>query len=69
MSAFKHVIFQELLDVYRPEQAMLLLQNGERDMGSVAYALGYREQRSFNRAFRRWTRQSPSAWLRSNAGR
>lgn len=65
----QNVTFQELLDGYRQEQAMLLLQNGERDMGSVAYALGYNEQSSFNRAFRRWTRQSPSAWLRSNAGR
>lgn len=47
----------------------MLLQHGERDMGSVAYALGYNEQSSFNRAFRRWMRQSPSVWLRSNAGR
>ena len=60
--------FKDLLDAYRQEQALLLLQNGERDMGSVAYALGYNEQSSFNRAFRRWTQQSPSAWLQSNAG-
>ena len=59
--------FKDLLDAYRQEQAMLMLQNGERDMGSVAYALGYNEQSSFNRAFRRWTQQSPSAWLQSQS--
>ena len=46
-------------------KAVLLLQNGERDLGRVAYALGYREQSSFNRAFRRWTDRSPSVWLQS----
>lgn len=61
----ENVTFQDLLDEYRHEQAVLLLQNGERDLGRVAYALGYREQSSFNRAFRRWTDRSPSVWLQS----
>jgi AraC-like DNA-binding protein len=43
---------------------MLLSQNGERNMGSSAYALGNNEQSSFNRAFRRWTGQLPSTWLK-----
>lgn len=60
----ERMTFQELLDVYRQEQAMLMLQKGERDMGQIAYSLGYNEQSSFNRAFRRWTGQSPSAWLK-----
>ena len=62
----ENVTFQDLLDVYRQEQAVLMLQNGERNMSRVAYALGYHEQSSFNRAFRRWMNQSPSAWLRLN---
>lgn len=61
----ENVSFKELLDLYRQEQAMMMLQNGQRDMGQVAYSLGYNEQSSFNRAFKRWTGQSPSAWLRS----
>lgn len=63
----QNVTFQDLLDLYRQEQAVLMLQNGERNMSRVAYALGYHEQSSFNRAFRRWTNRSPSAWLRANA--
>lgn len=54
--------FKDLLDLYRQEQAMLMLQNGDLDMANIAYALGYNEQSSFNRAFRRWTGLSPSAW-------
>ena len=64
----ENVTFQDLLDIYRQEQAVLMLQNGERNMSRVAYALGYHEQSSFNRAFRRWTKQSPSTWLQSNTG-
>lgn len=60
----ENITFQQLLDLYRQEQAMQMLQNGETSMVDVAYALGYTEQSSFNRAFRRWTGQSPSTWLR-----
>ena len=64
----ENVTFQDLLDFYRQEQAVKMLRDGERNMSRVAYALGYNEQSSFNRAFRRWTKQSPSTWLRSNTG-
>lgn len=59
------VTFQELLDAYRQEQAITMLQEGRQSMVEIAYALGYNEQSSFNRAFRRWTGQSPSAWLKN----
>ena len=59
----EHITFKELLDQYRHEQAMFMLQNGEQDMGSIAYALGYNEQSSFNRAFKRWTGKTPSNYL------
>lgn len=59
----ENMTFKELLDVYRQEQAFLLLQKGEQDMANIAYALGYNEQSSFNRAFKRWTGKTPSAWL------
>ena len=45
-----------------------MLQSGERTVSRVVYALGYGEQSSFNRAFKRWTKQSPLARLRSNTG-
>ncbi|MEM8862830.1 MAG: AraC family transcriptional regulator, partial [Chloroflexota bacterium] len=58
--------FKELLDIYRQEQAFLMLQNGQQDLATLAYTLGYNEQSSFNRAFRRWTGKSPSQWLSAN---
>lgn len=63
-----NMTFKGLLDVYRQERAMLMLQRGDRDLANVAYALGYNEQSSFNRAFRRWTGQSPSQWLAASNG-
>lgn len=61
--AEENITFKELLDLYRQEQAMMMLANGEHDMGRIAYDLGYNEQSSFNRAFKRWTGQSPTRWL------
>lgn len=58
------VTFRQLLDDYRQHEALQLLATGARSIAEVAYALGYNEQSSFNRAFRRWTGQSPSEWLR-----
>lgn len=60
--AAENLTFQELLDLYRQEQAVQMLQSGNCSMGEIAYVLGYKEQSSFNRAFRRWTGTSPSAW-------
>lgn len=62
--AAEKISFKALLDMYRQEQAFAMLAGGERDMANIAYALGYNEQSSFNRAFRRWTGRSPLAWLR-----
>ena len=58
-----NITFKELLDLYRQERAMLMLQNGEREMSQIAYALGYNEQSSFNRAFKRWTGKTPTGWI------
>jgi AraC-like DNA-binding protein len=66
--AAENITFQELLDLHRQEQAVQMLQSGAYAMSEIAYALGYSEQSSFNRAFRRWTGTSPSAWQRPPAG-
>lgn len=66
--AAENITFQELLDLHRQEQAVQMLQSGAYAMSEIAYALGYNEQSSFNRAFRRWTGTSPSAWRRPQLG-
>lgn len=57
------VSFQDLLDAYRQSQAMKMLARDNMTMAQTAYALGYNEQSSFNRAFKRWTGRTPRAWL------
>jgi AraC-like DNA-binding protein len=56
------ISFEELLDAYRQEEAMRLLRRPEANLSAVALELGYREQSSFTRAFKRWTGQTPSKW-------
>ena len=55
--------FKELLDAYRQEEALRQIERGARSMTEIAYDLGYNEQSSFNRAFKRWTGTTPSRWL------
>lgn len=51
--------FQRLLDDRREALAKRLLANSRMSIAEVASALGYAENASFTRAFRRWTSLSP----------
>ncbi|KRA84204.1 hypothetical protein ASD76_09515 [Altererythrobacter sp. Root672] len=51
--------FQGLLDDRREALAKRLLANSRMSIAEVASALGYAENASFTRAFRRWTNLSP----------
>jgi AraC-like DNA-binding protein len=46
----------------RRDRAMRLLATGNRSVETIAGDLGYAEARSFTRAFRAWTGQSPSQY-------
>lgn len=65
--ATEQMTFKGLLDSYRREETMGMLQAGERLMARIAYDLGYNEQSSFNRAFKRWAGHSSSNWLQQTA--
>jgi AraC-like DNA-binding protein len=54
--------FTELLDDFRRSEATRLLAESDKSIVQVAYALGFSEQSSFTRAFKRWTGAAPGEW-------
>lgn len=56
---------QGLKDEVRRERAMDLLQRTARPVKQVAAATGFRNEKSFIRAFRAWTGLSPGEWRSS----
>ncbi|HNT38157.1 MAG TPA: AraC family transcriptional regulator ligand-binding domain-containing protein [Rubrivivax sp.] len=54
----------EVVEAFRRDEATRLLAGPEPIVEIVA-RLGYREQTSFTRAFRRWTGRTPAQWRRS----
>ncbi|WP_394835020.1 AraC family transcriptional regulator [Pendulispora rubella] len=61
--------YRLLLDEVRHEEAIRMLESTPTPLAQVALALGFREQASFTRAFRRWTGHSPRAWIHDNPRR
>ncbi|MBS1151832.1 MAG: AraC family transcriptional regulator [Myxococcaceae bacterium] len=54
--------FQDVLDGAREQFSKGYLNNPALSMAEIAYLLGYSELRAFDRAFRRWTGQTPTEW-------
>ncbi|OFW00989.1 MAG: hypothetical protein A3I61_05110 [Acidobacteria bacterium RIFCSPLOWO2_02_FULL_68_18] len=61
------VVFNDLLDALRFRAAKSYLAHGDVAGTEVAYLLGFAEQSSFNRAFKRWSGQTPSEYRRQAA--
>ncbi|WP_018991138.1 AraC family transcriptional regulator [Aromatoleum toluclasticum] len=53
---------QELKDEARRERAVELLNRTSRPIKQIAQAVGFTNEKSFSRAFRQWTGESPSAF-------
>jgi AraC-like DNA-binding protein len=62
------VVFNDLLDTMRYRAARTYLAQGDIAAAEVAYLLGFAEQSSFNRAFRRWAGVTPTEYRRRAAG-
>jgi AraC-like DNA-binding protein len=56
--------FAQVLDETRREAALALLADPAYSVGTVSRGVGYADQFAFNKAFRRWTGRSPSAYRR-----
>ena len=62
------VSFSEVSDDIRSELAKEYLSSRDVRISEVAFLLGFGEQSSFNRAFRRWTGVAPGRWRESSLG-
>ena len=56
--------FREVSDNVRGRLAEEYLRDPKVSIAEVAFLLGFSDQSSFNRAFRRWTGSSPGKWRR-----
>lgn len=56
------VSFQHLKDDVLRDRAIRLLLGDQHSVEEIAFRLGYREARSFTRAFKRWTGSSPTGF-------
>jgi AraC-like DNA-binding protein len=54
--------FQEIKDSIRREKALELLEQSDQTVQQISDILGFSEPAAFNRAFKKWTGQSPSAY-------
>jgi len=59
------VLFNDMLDALRFREAKSYLAQEDVAVAEVAYLLGFAEQSSFNRAFKRWSDQTPSEYRRA----
>ena len=54
--------YKELVDEVRLAEARRALEQSDSPLKAIAFDLGFAEQASFTRAFRRWTGQAPSEY-------
>lgn len=66
--AEENCTFAGLVDEVRLEAAKIMMLNQRLSLTDVAYLLGFDEQSSFSRAFKRWTGQNPRDYRRSVGG-
>jgi AraC-like DNA-binding protein len=59
--------FREMSETVRGQLAEGYLADPKVSIAEVAFLLGFSDQSSFNRAFRRWTGDSPGRWRRRRA--
>ena len=60
--------YRQLLEMTRKDAAERHLTDSQLSIGEIAYLLGYSEAPAFNRAFRRWHKQTPQAFRERRRG-
>jgi AraC-like DNA-binding protein len=60
------ITFRDLVKAVQEEISKDLLKNTSRTVGEIAFQTGFSEQSAFNRAFKRWTGQSPTEFRKNH---
>lgn len=60
--------YREVCETVREQLAQQYLADPKVSIAEVAFMLGFSDQTSFTRAFRRWTGDSPGRWRRRRGG-
>ena len=64
--AERNLSFKTLVDTTRRQVAENLLRTRSYSLTEVAFLTGFSEQSAFNRAFKRWTGRTPTAFLEAD---
>lgn len=61
----ENINYQTLLDQVRQQLALIYINQDELSLTDIAFLLGFAEQSSFQRAFKRWTEQTPGRYRKT----
>jgi AraC-like DNA-binding protein len=59
------VTYRDLIKKTQESNAKDMLRNTEQSIGEIAFLTGFSEESGFNRAFKKWTSQTPSEFRKS----
>lgn len=59
------VTYRDLIKKTQESMAKDMLRNTPQSLGEIAFLTGFSEQSAFNRAFKKWTNQTPSEFRKS----
>ncbi|WMI64778.1 helix-turn-helix domain-containing protein [Aestuariibaculum sp. YM273] len=62
----RNLTFRDLVQKNREQTAIELLSQTSQSIGEIAFLTGFSEQSAFNRAFKKWTGQTPNQYRKAN---
>ncbi|MDR9825329.1 helix-turn-helix transcriptional regulator [Vibrio sp. FNV 38] len=57
--AIQGACYKKVLEQFKLEKALFLIETSDHNMTEIAYQLGYSDLSTFSRAFKKWTGKSP----------
>ena len=60
------VTYRDLIKTTQLDLAKEILEDPSKSIGEIAFLTGFSEQSAFNRAFKKWTNQTPSEFRKNN---